>query len=846
MTDTDPSSEVYVEQVAWLYSPTPVLIVSPTHSGEEIQAVVTEINPAAAAVFNAFGDGSSTLNDLFGEHNSAILLNELHEAFSHQQAFTTELAYAREKDGPASDSVRWYSISLTPINVQQPLTDSANDEITDVDTSLGSERAGVLTAVDVTDRRATEIKLRESEAVLRLATSAGGVGTWMLEVASGVLTIDPMAAQILGTTTSAVQSMEQLKDLVDPDDRGIFESEGRLEQDGLTCRVRPENKPMRIVLIRGRSFGSGNHARLAGTIVDISSTHDLSNRLDETLESISDAYFALDSQWNVIYANLHAQRLVQLDTSLAGMNFWTLFPVENSTLETNLRHAMTSRTLIAMEGSYVPRGAWYEVRAFPLRDGLGVYFSDITDRKSVEQQRDRLLASEREARLRAEEARQHIAFQARHDALTGLLNRAELTKELKSHLTDAGSSSAAVMFVDIDHFKWVNDSFGHAFGDQLLMELADRFVPLVRHGDTVARFGGDEFVIVLFDTTSEQAEVTARRMAEAARKPVHFDGQSLEITVSIGLALQNADATAESLIRDADVALYRAKESGRNQVSWFHIGARDALAERARVESQVRTALAAGQLVVHYQPSWSLATGHVIDLEALVRWNHPQRGLLGAHEFVPMIEKTPLIEELGTFVLNQAIAEAARWQEHNKITLWVNVSPRQLTRPGLTDQVLEALEKYGLPTSRFGIEIIETTLVDAAAAGSELQRLHDAGVRIAIDDYGTGYSSLSRLQRLPLDLIKLDRSLLSDVRSAKGRALIDSVVQLATALGVSTVAEGIEYREQLHAVRELGCTSASGHLLAQPMPVAELVDYLASRESQLGFTDSPVDEESFG
>src|SRR5699024_11912019 len=268
----------------------------------------------------------------------------------------------------------------------------------------------------------------------------------------------------LGTTTSAVQSMEQLKDLVDPDDRGIFESEGRLEQDGLTCRVRPENKPMRIVLIRGRSFGSGNHARLAGTIVDISSTHDLSNRLDETLESISDAYFALDSQWNVIYANLHAQRLVQLDTSLAGMNFWTLFPVENSTLETNLRHAMTSRTLIAMEGSYVPRGAWYEVRAFPLRDGLGVYFSDITDRKSVEQQRDRLLASEREARLRAEEARQHIAFQARHDALTGLLNRGELARRLDQLLGDeAGTGNAVLVVVRVD-CNLGNDVLVHGCG----------------------------------------------------------------------------------------------------------------------------------------------------------------------------------------------------------------------------------------------------------------------------------------------------------------------------------------------------------------------------------------------
>jgi len=807
-------------RIAWQEAPLPVLVfevIAPDETHPELR--VLEANPAAERLFAGHDLPGSELGELFAPSNPRGAIREIRAAAHDAREYTAELSY-RTHDGE-----RWMVVTFRPIAIEGEIVDDA--------THPTACAAVLATAVDITQRRASEVQVRESEAILRLATSAGGVGTWLLNVATGELTLDSMAARIASVAVKRIRTMDDLLQRVHPADRDSFEREGLLESTGITCRIMSGETVARTVLIRGRSFGSGAHARIAGTIVDISATHDLSNRLNETLESISDAYFAVDENWHIIYANRHAEALVdKSDAEIKDASFWDVMGAENSSLETNLRHSMEARTPMSMEGSYIPRGAWYEVRAFPLQQGLSIYFSDITDRKSVEQQRDRLLASEREARLRAEEARQQIAFQARHDALTGLVNRTELARGLDAYLDANGGSRAAVMFVDIDHFKWVNDSLGHAFGDHLLTELADRFVPLVREEDMVSRFGGDEFVVVLFDADGPTAEEVAERLAEAARRTIEQDGRSINITVSIGLALQAEGSSAESLIRDADIALYRAKELGRNQVAWFHEDARDALTERARIETELRAGLERGEVVLHYQPSWDLTTGKIVDLEALARWQHPEHGLLGATEFVPSLERTSLIVDLGGYVMHQAIREAALLRDFPDLTVWINVSPRQLIGPGLAQTLLDILAEHDLPTSRIGVEIVETTLVDASAAEEELQKLHQAGVRIAIDDYGTGYSSLARLQQLPLDMLKIDRSLISEVHTPKGRALVDSIIQLALALEATTVAEGIEMREQLAAVRELGCTTASGHLLAESMSLEQVQDYLRAKAQE--------------
>lgn len=833
-TQTERSS---LAQIAWNKAPLPVLIFKVSAADDSHPELrVLQANASAQRMFGALDLAGSPdlsgveLGDLFAATNPRAAVREVRSAAHHGREYTAELAYG------TPDKKRWLVVTFRPVELGSGSSDQdgsgEGDSIADDAANPGACVAVLATAVDITQRRESEVQVREKEAILRLATSAGGVGTWLLNLATGELSLDSMAARLASVAVKRIRTMDDLLQRVHPADRAIFEVDGVLESTGITCRMMDGDSVARTVLIRGRSFGSGEHARVAGTIVDISATHDLSNRLNETLESISDAYFAVDENWRIIYANRHAEALVdRSDSEVKGASFWDVMGAENSSLETNLRHSMDTRTPMSMEGSYIPRGAWYEVRAFPLQEGLSIYFSDITDRKSVEQQRDRLLASEREARLRAEEARQHIAFQARHDALTGLVNRTELARGLDEYLETNGGTRAAVMFVDIDHFKWVNDSLGHAFGDHLLTELADRFVPLVRDEDMVSRFGGDEFVVVLFDADEHTAEEVAERLAEAARRTIEHDGRSINITVSIGLALQVDKSSAESLIRDADIALYRAKELGRNQVAWFHEDARDALTERAQIETELRAGLERGEVVLHYQPSWDLTTGKIVDLEALARWQHPVHGLLGATEFVPSLERTSLIVDLGDYVMHQAIAEAARLREFPELTVWINVSPRQLIGPGLAETLLAILAEHDLPTSRIGVEIVETTLVDAAAAEVELQKLHEAGVRIAIDDYGTGYSSLARLQQLPLDMLKIDRSLISEVHTPKGRALVDSIIQLALALEATTVAEGIELREQLAAVRELGCTTASGYLLAESMSLEEVQTYLRSKHA---------------
>ncbi|HLR55721.1 MAG TPA: diguanylate cyclase, partial [Actinomycetales bacterium] len=691
--------------VAWQQTPLPTLIFTIDAPAESHPAlIVAQANPAAEELFGSTELAGAEIGELFARDNPRSALREVRAAMHGGREHTAELAW---NDGTQE---RWLAITFRPISI----LDGASHLLEN--SAPPAEVTVVATAVDVTQRHNSEVSLRESEAVLRLATSAGGVGTWTLNIGTGALVVDSMAARIASVSTQKIRTMADLMQRVHPADRGLFDDADLLRTTGITCRIMDDDAVARTVLIRGRAFGSGAHARVAGTIIDISATHDLASRLNETLESISDAYFATDEQWHVTYANRHAERLLgQPLSEIIGAVLWDLFSAENSSLETNLRHAMETRTPMSMEGSYVPRGAWYEVRAFPLQGGLSIYFSDITDRKSVEQQRDRLLASEREARLRAEEARKHIAFQARHDALTGLVNRGELARRLDQFLGDDAGTGTAVMFVDIDHFKWVNDSLGHAFGDHLLVELADRFVPLVREGDVVARFGGDEFVVVLFDSDAATAEAVAERLAAAARKTVEFDGRSINITVSIGLALQDGEASAESLISDADIALYRAKDEGRNQVAWFHVAARDALAERARVETELRAGLERGEVMLHYQPSWDLTTGKIVDLEALARWRHPEAGLLGANDFVPSLDRTSLLVDLGNYVVRAAIAEAAQLRDFEDLTVWINVSPRQLIGPGLAQMLLQTLREHNLPTARIGVEIVETALVEAAA-----------------------------------------------------------------------------------------------------------------------------------
>jgi len=434
-----------------------------------------------------------------------------------------------------------------------------------------------------------------------------------------------------------------------------------------------------------------------------------------------------------------------------------------------------------------------------------------------------------------------LAHQALHDPLTGLPNRALLLDRLARSLARARrrGDRCAVLFVDVDDFKLVNDSLGHERGDELLLELSARLAELVRTHDTVARLGGDEFVLVLEGLPDDaEALAVAGRVRAALATPFVVAGQRLAVRASVGVAVSDGSARGADLIRDADTAMYRAKDGGGGTHALFDDALREEAAYRLAVHRELRDAVAGDQLRLHLQPIVAVADGAVVGAEALVRWQHPEHGLLGPARFVGVAEKTGLIVDVGAWVLRSACREAVRWPEAagGPLRVSVNVSARQLIDPAFVMTVADALAESGLPAHRLVLELTETALLDGGGRSREtLVALREVGVGLALDDFGTGYSSLSYLHELPFDVLKLDRSFVGRIEgSARARAVIRAVVQLAAELELHVVAEGIETAAQQRSVHELGCGLAQGYLFSRPRPAAELGDWLGERARATG------------
>ena len=468
------------------------------------------------------------------------------------------------------------------------------------------------------------------------------------------------------------------------------------------------------------------------------------------------------------------------------------------------------------------------------REALAVLARSVTDELELRQRVGEL----EEEVARRHEAEARIMQLATRDALTGLPNRAALMDRLHQGVRAAQRSGnlLAVLFLDLDRFKWINDTLGHDLGDALLQEMALRLSRAVRECDTVARLGGDEFAIVLGDLWQvADAEAVAAKIVDVITRPLEVRGHALRVGGSVGVAVYPFQAhDEESLLRHADLAMYHAKESGGNRHQLFSEQMNARAVERMTVESELRAAIAAGQLELHYQPQLCLEDGRLAGMEALVRWRHPRLGLLAPGRFVPLAEDCGLIWELGLAVLELALAQLAAWDRAGLEVprIAVNVSPAQL-RPELVERIVEILDRHGVAARRLEIELTESALTaDGPAANGLLQALRRMGASIAIDDFGVGYSSLTLLRRLPISALKIDRSFVAELATNRqDAAIVEAILRMAHSVGLRTVAEGVEHAEQQAALGELGCQEVQGYLCARPLEAKAASAWLAGQHA---------------
>jgi len=429
-------------------------------------------------------------------------------------------------------------------------------------------------------------------------------------------------------------------------------------------------------------------------------------------------------------------------------------------------------------------------------------------------------------------ARRELSHLAFHDALTGLANRSLFTDRCGHALARARRARVptAVLALDLDHLKATNDTLGHAAGDRLLTAFAHRLTSAVRADDTVARLGGDEFAILLEGIGLPEAEAVALKIVDAVANPFTLGERTATVSATIGVCVvEDGRANPDELIRDADIALYVGKDRGRARVETFDPSMHTALLARRTLELDLDQALARGELTVVYQPIIDLAAGRAVGAEALVRWDHPDRGAIPPSEFVPIAERRGLVVPIGRWVLEQACRQAAAIQERyptdSPFAVTVNLSPAQLIYPGLVDDVRSALAVERLPRGSLTLDVTESGLLsDIEGTAGVLRELRALGCDLALDDFGTGYSSLAHLHRFPVDAVKIDRVFVERLEPDRGPAteIVEGIVRLAKAMGLATVAEGVERAEQRDALARVGCDRAQGFLWAKPMPVAEL------------------------
>ena len=687
----------------------------------------------------------------------------------------------------------------------------------------------LLTLRDVTERRRWEIAGNQVDRIRSVTQNAASL-TILINAVGTVTATSGALTRLLGHDQEWLEG-RSLTDLAVLEDQPVLTR--ALDVVKRTHGVRPH--PVTVdVRLRRREGSSVPFALTVTNLLDdptveglVVTGHDISDRvaaetelratnsvLAATLESSTDGILVIDRSRRITNFNGRFIEMWQLPDGVVRLrdDIAVLSPILDGLVDPESFVEMVHRLESNPEGEShdlveFTDGRVYERDSLPQRiDGEVVgrvwNFRDITDHRTLQQELTQL------------------AF---HDGLTGLANKAlfldRLAHSRERHAREA--STSAVLFIDLDDFKTVNDSLGHAAGDELLVAVGRRIQSCLRPGDTAARLGGDEFA-VLVDPLNEplDAITVAQRIQAALRESIQLANRDITTTASIGIAYAREDLAPYELLRNADLAMYRSKTNGKNSSEVFVDEMHLAALERLDLEARLRGAVARGELVLHYQPIIDLEDGHVSEVEALVRWNHPERGLIGPLSFIPFAEEAGLIDEIGDWVLDTAIHEAAQWVRTfgaDAPGLSVNLSAHQLADPTLAERIGQLLDDAGLKPTQLILEITESALMaDPDAATVTLGKLRGSGIRLAVDDFGTGYSSLAYLQQFPVDILKIDRAFVQDMLITPRWSLTEAILHLARGLDLTPIAEGVESREQADALVGLGCRFAQGYLFARP------------------------------
>ena len=727
--------------------------------------------------------------------------------------------------------------------VQTKETELPDGRIISITNQSTPDHGWVSVHEDVTAQKRAEREIQEAHANLRVVMEAMPAGPVMYDH-QGRLVLwnrryDAIYPQTADLRVVGVRFEDMLRAGVA---RGIYaEAVGREEQ-WIAERLALQGEPHRIhqqLLRNGRwlrvedyKTPSGGFIGIRVDITELKQREEelrLQNvKLDAALQNMSQGLVMFDADRKLVFCNRQYADLYRMPPELMAPGVPQaeilgrrtasgIIPKSNALEYLRDRAAKTgagveSDTLVELSDG---RALSVVIRPMPNGGWVSTH-EDVTERRRAEAQ---------------------IAHMAHHDALTDLPNRVLLRERLEAALSRVRQGGRlAVLYLDLDHFKNINDTLGHSIGDELLKTMANRVRACIKHTDTLARLGGDEFAIIQTDLKqSADAAALARRIREAVTVPYEFDGHRMLVDVSIGISIAPDDGVdADQLLKNADMALYGAKADGRGTHQFFEPGMDARMKARRALELDLRKAIANGEFELYYQPLVNLDNDQVTACEALLRWRHPERGVISPSQFIPIAEETGLIAQLGEWVLKRACADAATWPDHTLVS--VNVSPAQFKNQSLPLTVVGALASSGLSARRLEIEITETVLMQHNEGTlALLHQLRDLGVRIAMDDFGTGCSSLSSLRSFPFDKIKIDRSFIHELsEQEESVAIVRAVISLARSLNMTTTAEGVETQAQLEKVRALGCTETQGYLHSTPMPLRDLIDLLSVRQQRTG------------